>query len=48
MYDSDSDGIVDTIANSGNQSDGGSAYSLNPIVIEYNPQVQQTPPPFFD
>ena len=47
--DTDSDGIPDTIANGGIQSNGTISTTQDyPVVIEYNSQLQLTPPPFFD
>lgn len=46
FYDSDGNGTPDTP--SGVQSLGALAYQEFPLIIEYNPQIQQNPPPFFD
>jgi hypothetical protein len=35
-------------ANNTNTETQKPGYRKFPVVIEYNPQIQQTPPPFFD
>lgn len=46
--DTDDDDVADTIANGGNSSIGaGATYPDYPIVIEYNSNLQNNPPPLF-
>ena len=49
MYDSNGDGTPD--ARSGAISDAtvaDNSLEIYPVIIDYNPQIQQTPPPLFD
>ncbi len=48
MYDSNNDGILDTPSWAQSSSRGQSWFDIYPVIIDYNPQVQQIPPPFFD
>ncbi len=46
VYDSDNDGVADTT--SGSRSSSLASPQDYPMIIEYNPQVQVTPPAFFN
>ena len=47
-YDSDDDGSLDTIANGGISANiqGKSWFEDYPVIIDYNSNIQETPPPF--
>ncbi len=53
IYDSDSNGSPDTASWDQSFANTGTRWSRSdiesfPVIIEYNPIIQQTPPPFFD
>lgn len=50
IYDSDvpADGIPDTPSWAQSDADGQSWFENFPVVIDYNPLIQQSPPPFFE
>jgi len=53
VYDSNTNGTIeydgsDIPANWGQVADGWTSYQEFPLIVEYNPLIQQTPPPFFE
>ncbi len=48
LYDSNGDGILDASSWNSSNARWQTGFDNFPVIVDYNPLVQQTPPPFFD